>query len=151
MTPSRGISPHLPAQQRLDALIDRQGAELAAVGREGIRAALAELPTANRVVDQRGGVLRVHFTPGMQVEQAILAVAFHAYWVCYDFPHGNRMMDCDELLRRHDSGSYHYVIQGLGDADDIEVRLLLRDAAHRAPVPLNPENRARLFFRDELA
>ena len=95
-------------------------------------------------------MLRVHFTPGMQVEQAILAVAFHAYWISYDFPHGNQMMDCDELLRRHDSGSYHYVVEGMGDVTDMEVRLLLRDAADRAPVPLNPENRARLFFLEGL-
>ena len=51
MSRSRPTPTDLPVQQRLDALIDRQGADLAAVGREAIRAALAELPTANRIVD----------------------------------------------------------------------------------------------------
>lgn len=137
-------------QLRLDAAIDRHGPELAAIGREAIRAAMAAMPTANRVIDEAGGLLRVHFLPGTRLSDAIVTVSFHGYWISYDFPHGRLMYDLDELLRRSDRDTYHYVIEGPGDVGDMEVRHLLDDAVHRAPRPPNPENRARLYTIEEL-
>lgn len=137
-------------QLRLDALIDKHGPELAAIGREAIRAAIMALPHANRIADHSDGLLRVHFAPGVNLAHTILTVSFHGYWVSYDFPQGNRMWDTDELLRRSDRGTYHYVVEGPGDVTDAEVTWLLQDAADKADPPLNPENIARLFFIDAL-
>ncbi|WPZ03761.1 hypothetical protein T8S45_13140 [Blastomonas marina] len=142
--------PQRPAQLRLDDAIDRQGPELAAIGREAITAATAAMPTANRIVDDSDGLLRVHFAPGVDLAATIVTVSFHAFWVSYDFPRGDRMYDLDELLRGTLGSMRHYVIEGAGDVRDTEVELLLRDAIDRADPPPNSENRAILCFRSEL-
>lgn len=140
----------LPSQQKLDAAIDEQGPKLAALGREAIRAAQTAMPTTNRIVDQSDGLLRIHFASGTTKRTVVLTVSFHAYWISYDFPYGDRLIDLDELLRRSDRGSYHYVVEGPDDVSDFEISMLLRDAAERSEFPPNPENRAKLLFRDEL-
>ncbi len=142
--------PQRPAQLRLDDAIDRQGPELAAIGREAITAATAAMPTANRIVDDSDGLLRVHFAPGVDLAATIVTVSFLAFGVSYDFPCGDRMYDLDELLRGTLGSMRHYVIEGAGDVRDTEVKLLLRDAIDRADPPLNPENRAMLCFRSDL-
>ncbi|MBH5321606.1 hypothetical protein [Aurantiacibacter sediminis] len=136
--------------QRLDVLIDKQGATLAAIGREALRAVVKAMPTANRIVDESDGLLRIHHTPGMSLDHTIVTVSFHGYWVTYDFPQGDRMIDYDELLRRASKGMYHYVIEGPGDVKDREVEWLLNEAADRADPPPNPENHSRLFFIEDL-
>jgi hypothetical protein len=135
------------AERQLASFIAKFTPEVAALAGDILGEMRKLYPAALELVYDNYNALAIGFGPTERASEAVFSIAVFPRWVSLFFLQAKGLPDPDKMLRGNGKVARHIVLPSAATLYQPPVRELMREAAMRAKVPIDPKNEHRLIIK----
>jgi hypothetical protein len=145
---SKDVEVSRSPQAQLDSFMAKYSPEVAAEARDALGRIRRLIPGAIELVYDNYNALVIGFGPSEHASEAVISLALFPRWITLFFLQGGpQLPDPEGLLSGSGKAVRHIVLKEASELENPAIRLLVKEALARAPVPINRAGRVRLVIK----